>query len=87
MPVPGAPWKVERVDWDDGSISYEVYSLASYGWLFAINERDNKDAKDTTQKIVNCVNEIAVLENLAHDGRVSAEGIGIRVRQSAAATS
>ena len=87
MTAPGAPWKVERVDWEDGSISYEVYSITPYRWLFAINERDNADAKAVTQKIVNCVNEFAILENLSHDHRVSSEGIGMRVRSLAAATS
>lgn len=87
MPAPGAPWRVEREDQEDGTISYHVWSSHPVQWLFTVPENDTGNAKDIAAKIVNCVNEIAVLENLAHDSRVSSEGIGMRVRSLAAATS
>lgn len=98
-----APWTIQPyVDGDEGiwiigsrvNPDGTILAMPTNGAVAFVSMHPTEiDAGDTTRalanakRIVNCVNEMAALENLSHDSRVSSEGIGMRVRSLAAATS
>jgi hypothetical protein len=77
-----APWRIEREDEDSGEIAYHIWSVVPVEWLFTIRTRDHANAQGLAKKIVRTINEAAILDNYAHDMNVSAEGLGLRVRQN-----
>lgn len=50
--APLPPWRVERVDLEDGTISYEIWAASDYGWILTIRERDHSNAKELADLIV-----------------------------------
>jgi len=45
-------WEVNRIDWPDGALSYEVISIKSYIVLATIDEENNPCAKTIADQIV-----------------------------------
>jgi hypothetical protein len=50
--VVSARWEVQRQDFDDGRISYEVWSVEPYDFLFAIYQDLTPTAKAIADEIV-----------------------------------
>jgi len=55
---PNSPYKVEREDWDDGTISYEVQDTRpeSYRMVCTVSEHDNDHPKHEAEQIARALN-------------------------------
>jgi hypothetical protein len=52
------PWTIERHDQEDGTISYEIWSVnpPTYHRIVTLNDWDNKNAREDAELIVRAVN-------------------------------
>lgn len=54
------PWTVERHDQEDGTISYEIWSInppTTYHRIVTLNDWDNENAREDAACIVDAVNK------------------------------